>query len=205
MYGKGFGHVLPTIPALLPTNGRGRGVWWAVAHRSLQDVFQFLCDHLYWPLLHLEAAVDIGHGALGIAVASACHDLCQGCMRLAEHRQVGVAQAMEVEVADAHLADALALVGERARLDVLAIGLRADEVEARAGCRVALLEGDDLLDRAALVVLGGEDVVVEVVLSVGQLVGPLLLTPAPQQRQDDLAVEGQRAMAAFRLEVAEIV
>ena len=85
MYGKGFGHVLPTISARLPTDGRGRGDWWAVAHRPLQDVFQLLGDHLDRSLLHLEAAINVGHGTLGIAVAGTCHDLCQGCMRLAEH------------------------------------------------------------------------------------------------------------------------
>ena len=98
-------------------------------------------------------------------------------MGLAEHRQVGVPQTVEIEVADAHLTDAFALICKRARFDVLAIRLRADEVEARPGRWVALLEGDNLLDWAALVVFGWKDVVVEIVFAIRQLVGPLLLSP----------------------------
>lgn len=140
-------------------------------------MLQLLLDHLYRSFLHLEAAVDVSHSTFSVAVTSASHNLRQRCMGLAEHRQVGVPQAVEIEVADAHLTDAFALICKRARFDVLAIRLRADEVEARPGRWVALLEGDNLLDWAALVVFGWKDVVVEIVFAIRQLVGPLLLSP----------------------------
>ena len=116
-----------------------------------------------------------------------------------------MAQTMEVEVVNACPADAFALVGERAGLDILPIRLRADEIETRAGGGVGFFERDDSLDRAALVVLRRDEVVIEVVTAVVELIFVLLLFPAAQQRENHLSIEGKRPIAPRRLWLAEVV
>ena len=135
----------------------------------------------------------------------ACHDGIRADMRFAEHRQVRMPQAVEVKAVYAQVADALALVAEARRLDELAVRLRADEVEAPPGRGIGLLQGNDLPDNAVLVILGGHEVVVGIILAVEKLVLRLLLAPTLEERQDHLLVEGERAKAALRLEVAIIV
>ena len=116
-----------------------------------------------------------------------------------------MAQAMEVEVFDAELAHALALVGERARLDVFAVRLRAEEVEALSWSWIAFLKTDNLVDGAALEILCRNEAVVEVVLPVLDFIGRLLALPVLEEGEDDGGIEREFSIAGFRLDIAEVM
>ena len=113
--------------------------------------------------------------------------------------------AVKIEIMDAELTDSLALIAHCAGFDVLAVLLRADDINARSGGGIAFFKRDDLLDVASLVIFCGDNVVIEIILSVVELVFRLLTFPSLEERKDDLRIERECPAAAVSLQVADVV
>lgn len=113
--------------------------------------------------------------------------------------------AVKVEIMDAEFTDSFALIAHCAGFDVLAVLLRADDINAWPGGGIAFFQRDNLLDVAPLVIFCGDDVVIEIILSVVEFVFRLLTFPSLEERKDDLCIERECSAAAVGLQVADVV
>lgn len=170
-----------------------------------EDFFYFPGNDADRDLLHPQAVVDVLERRLIVRMTGTRHDVIRGDLGLSKHSQVRMAQAVEVEAMNAHVADFLALVSQCARLDIFAVRLGADKINAFARSSISLLEGNDLLDRAALIVFRGDQVIIEVVAAIEKLIFGLLLPPAFEKRRDDLLIEREYPKASLRLWLADVV
>ena len=74
---------------------------------------QLLGEHGHRGALHLQPIVDVVFAGGGVlTVTGAGHDAARADLRLAEHREVGMAEAVKVKVLHTVLTDFLALVGK---------------------------------------------------------------------------------------------
>lgn len=97
------------------------------------------------------------------------------------------------------------MIAHFAGLDVLAVLLRADDINARSGGGIAFFQRDDLLDVASLVIFCGDDVVIEIILSAVEFIFRLLTFPSLEERKDDLCIERECPAAAVGLQIADVM
>ena len=178
---------------LLETEG---GFSYAFNAAILQYILHLAGDDLHGHILHLGAILDIAERRVIVRVSSTRHDVIRSSLRLAEHSEIRVPHAVEIEIMNTELADPLALIPQGRRLDVLPVRLRADNFDAWPRGRVALFKGDNLSDVAPLVILCRDNVVVEIILSIIEFVLRLLTFPTLEEGENDLCIEGKRPTAA---------
>lgn len=166
---------------------------------ALQYVLHFARDDLHGDGLHLWAVLDVAERRVIVRVPRARHDVIRSSLRLAEHSEIRVPHAVEIEIMNTELADPLALIPQGRRLDVLPVRLRADNFDAWPRGRVALFKGDNLSDVAPLVILRRDDVVVKIIFPIIEFILCLLSLPTLQEGKNDLRIEGKRPTAAVSL------
>ena len=155
--------------------------------------------------MHLLSVSDVAERRVVIGVSCTRHDVVRRRLRLAEHGEIRVPHAVKVEIMDAEFTDSLALIAHCAGFDVLAVLLRADDINAWPGGGIAFFQRDNLLDVASLVIFCGDDVIIEIILSVVEFVFRLLTFPSLEERKDDLCIERECSAAAVGLQVADVV
>lgn len=142
---------------------------------------QLPAENFHRPVLHFRADDDVILAGAVVGVTGTGLYFVDGAPAFSQHGKVGIAEAVEVKAVHAHLPYLAAYAGDGRRLDVLAVGLGADEIYPLSRCRIGFFQRYYAIDRPALKILGRDDVVIEIVAAAGKLVGNLLFPPCRKQ------------------------